>query len=165
MAKKKRRKRTNKKIPAKGRLRDMADQLWSKAVKHDWADKCAICDQGGVLHSHHIIGRTHQAVRYLLRNGIALCPEHHQFDKDVSPHSGDVGWNVWLENTHPELDEWARDTRENGRHRNFSGTTNAWYYMDMIESFREYVTEDEFSKIVGVNFGEYLETLQTNNKE
>jgi hypothetical protein len=138
----------------------MADQLWSRAVKYDWVDRCAVCGRRDDLNSHHVIGRVHQATRYLLRNGICLCGSHHQFNNDVSPHGSDVGWNIWLEANHPELDKWTRDTRENGRHRAFDGTTNAAYYIDMIQSFREYVPDDEFSAIVGVKFGQYLETLQ-----
>ena len=48
----KRRKRTNSKTPAKGRLRDCADQLWSLAVRDDWNNRCAVCGFGK-CEAHH----------------------------------------------------------------------------------------------------------------
>ena len=42
-----RRKRTNKNVPAKGRLRDFADDLWKLAVRDDWGYKCAACGNVG----------------------------------------------------------------------------------------------------------------------
>jgi hypothetical protein len=156
----KRRKRTNSKVPAKGRLRDMADQLWSKAVKADWSHKCAICGRGDSLNSHHLIPRTHQATRYLLRNGISLCKHHHVFCNDRSPHGNGMGFVLWLDANHLALGEWVFEMLDNGDHRKFNGTTNAAYYIDIILGLREYVDEDEYSSIVGVKFGQYLDQLE-----
>ena len=88
---KRRRKRTSKNVPAKGRLKEIAAQLWSLAVRADWANKCAVCGYGKT-EAHHLIPRQHEATRYNIRNGIALCASHHQFDKDVSPHQNAAGW-------------------------------------------------------------------------
>ena len=169
MATKKRRKRTSKEIPAKGRLRDMADRLWSIAVKGDWANRCAVCGSTSKLNAHHLIGRTHQATRYNLRNGMCLCPNHHQWDKQdtkypFSAHGDARAFNKWLDRKHPALAAWVDETKENGEHRNFNGTTNAAYYIDIIQGLREYVEPEEFATIVGVHFGEYLETLTGENQ-
>lgn len=151
------RKRTNKHVPAKGRLRDMADQLWSRAIRADWGWKCAVCNNEK-CEAHHLIPRQHQATRYELQNGIALCSSHHQFDADTSPHQNAAGWLHWLDMNWPELLDWYRDITATGAYKTFSGTTNAAYYCDVIRGFREYVEPEEFERIVGIKFSQWLET-------
>ncbi len=146
-----RRKRTNKNVPAKGRLRDMCDSLWSLAVRADWANKCAAC--GAVkCEAHHLVPRQHEATRYNLRNGIALCAMHHQFDKDISPHQNAAGWMTWLQCKHPKVATWYSDNRR----PTFNGTKNPLYYCDTILSLREYVDHATFVSIVGMKFSRYL---------
>ena len=159
----KRRKRTSKHVPAKGRLRDMADQLWSKAVLGDWAGKCAVCG-AGKSEAHHLIPRQHQSTRYDLRNGIALCVPHHQFDKDISPHQNAAGWILWLAEHHQELHQWYTETVASGEHRRFKGTTTAQYFCEVIRSLEEYVDEEDYSRIVGLKFGQWLDSPE-NAKE
>ena len=146
------RKRTSKDVPAKGRLREMADALWSYAVREDWAWKCAVCGSATV-EAHHLVPRQHEATRYLLRNGIALCARCHQFDPDVSPHQNAAGWLSWLVINHKELYGWYR---ENERPE-FSGTKNPAYYCEQIKRLREYVPAEEFERICGVKFSRWLE--------
>ncbi len=155
----KQRKRTTKNVPAKGRLRDIADRLWSRAVRDDWDNRCAAC---GALkcEAHHLIPRQHQAIRYTLRNGIALCATHHQFDIDISPHQNAPGFVLWLKSNQPELAEWIFETLESGEHRGFGGTANASYYCDMIRSLGGYVSEDDYRRIVGARFADYLESQE-----
>jgi len=155
----KRRKRTNSKVPAKGRLRDMADQLWSLAVKEDWGYACAVCNHRGDLNSHHLIPRQHELTRYTLRNGCCLCRRCHQFDPDVSPHQNAAGWLLWLHREEPNLAQWYNDTILDGGHKRFSGIKNADYYIAHIQRLREYVDEDDFVRIVGKRFAAYLEEL------
>ena len=152
---KKRRRRTSKDVPAKGRLRDMADRLWSIAVRADWAGKCAVCN-AGKIEAHHLIPRQHEATRYRLQNGIGLCSSHHQFDKDVSPHQNAAGWMQWLGAHYPVLADWCR---HNCRPE-FSGRVTPSYLIEQIEALREYVEPDEFEAIVGVKFNRYLEEQQ-----
>ena len=151
----KRRKRTNKNIPAKGRLRDMADKLWSVAVRVDWNDQCAVCGKRK-CEAHHLIPRQWEATRYDLRNGIALCARHHQFDPDISPHQNAAGWMGWLEQHHPSLGDWYVITTADGKHRQFDGTKTALYYCDVIRSLREY-TDDDYFRICGMRFSAWLE--------
>lgn len=151
----KRRKRTSIDIPAPGRLREMADKLWSLAVRNDWAYKCAVCGRGK-CQAHHLVPRQHHATRYTLRNGIALCARCHQFDDDISPHQNAAGWLTWLTENHPKLAAWYL---ENQRPR-FDGTINAQYYIDQLLRLQQYVEPDDFERICGVRFSQYLETLK-----
>ena len=154
-AKNKTRKRTNSNLPAKGRLRDIADQLWSIAVRSDWQWKCAVCGKMP-CEAHHLIPRQHPAMRHNLRNGIALCSSHHQFCAKVSPHQNAAGWMRWLKE-HQELrHDWLVETVENGDHLKFDGTTNAVYYCGIILDLRAHVEPDQFRQIVGVKLSEYL---------
>ena len=151
----KRRKKTNANTPAKGRLKDMADQLWSISIRTDWQWKCAVC--GNVpCEAHHLIPRQFTATRYDMQNGIALCASHHQFCPDISPHRNAAGWMEWLRTYHNGRYEWYVETVKNGDHRKFSGTKNAVYYCKTILSFRQYVEADKFRSIVGAKFSEYL---------
>lgn len=145
------RKRTNKNIPAKGRLREMADRLWSLAVRKAWLWECAVCRRGG-CESHHLLPRQCEATRYDIWNGIALCPSCHKFDKDISPHQNATGWIAWLEEFHPVLVVYCM---RNHRAK-FTGTKNAPYYCDVLRSLRPRVDEEDFRKIVGVKFADWL---------
>lgn len=156
----KRRKRTNKDVPAKGVLRDHCDKLWSLAVRTDWGNRCAVCGSYGKLDAHHLIPRQHQAMRYVLKNGMALCFTHHRKCPDVSPHQNADGWKLWLGSHYPEIDQWVRGIQESGDHHNFNGTTNAWYYIDVIGTLKEYVSDDDYVRIVGKKFSRYLEDLE-----
>ncbi len=148
----KRRQRTNSNVPAKGRLRDMADQLWSFAVRDDWGWKCAVC-WAGKCEAHHLVPRQHETTRYSLRNGIALCSRHHQFDPDVSPHQNAAGWIDWLEREFPGLAAWYL---KNKIPPEFEGTKNAAYYCEVIRDLRQYVDEETFRGICGQKFSEWL---------
>lgn len=154
----KRRKRTDSNVPVKSRLSKFADDLWALAVKADWNHRCAVCGRGGTLNAHHLINRGHQATRFNLRNGIALCVHHHKFDINCSPHGcgPDPAWELWLEEHYPGLSEWVFATLESGDHRRFDGTTNAAYYCDVILGLQEYVEEEDYVRIVGKKFAAYL---------
>lgn len=151
----KRRKKSAGGLPAKGRLRDMADALWSLAVRSDWVNRCAVCG-ASPCEAHHMIPRQHEATRYDLRNGIALCASHHQFDRDLSPHQNAAGWINWLQTHCPDRAEWLFENCQ----PKFYGTKNAAYYCGVICELRQYVEPDEFERVVGVRFGQYLEELE-----
>lgn len=160
MAKRKKgkhRKRTNANVPAKGRLRDMADILWSVAVRDDWYHRCAAC---GRLKpdAHHLIPRQHEETRYRTRNGIALCPHCHQFNPDRSPHQNAAGWLAWLAANQPELHKWYTEMTDTADYRTFViGTRNATYYIDVIRGLRGYVSEEDYDRILGVKFSAWLD--------
>ena len=153
----KRRKRTTQNVPAKGRLRDLADKLWSWAVREDWGHKCARCRATNV-EAHHLVPRQMEGTRYSIRNGMALCPRCHKFDREFSPHQNAAGFISWLESEHPELAEWYFENRR----PEFSGTKNAAYYCDVIRSLRPFVEPEDFERIVGVRFADYLGEFDAN---
>jgi len=153
--KRKRRKRTSANVPAKGRLRDIADRLWALAVREDWLCRCAVCGRRKT-ESHHMVPRQHYATRYLLENGIALCSTHHQFDPNISPHQNAAGWMAWMKEHHPFRAQWYLENCC----PQFDGITNAAYYIEQIQRLREYVDPDDFVRIVGVRFAAYLDELR-----
>ena len=147
----KQRKRTNSNLPAKGRLRDIADRLWSKAIAADWGHRCAVCGKGKT-EAHHLIPRQNYRFRYDLTNGIALCAQHHKFDTDIAPHQNAAGWLSWLDEYCLWRAEWLTDNCR----RQFTGTTNAAFFCDTILRLRQYFEADEFERIVGVKLTAYL---------
>jgi len=153
---KKRRRRTNKNVPAKGRLRDMADQLWSLAVREDWNHKCAVCGFTERLEAHHLIPRQWFSTRYDLRNGITLCARHHQFDPALSPHQNAAGWLQWLDQNHRSRADWYKTTIALGAYKKLLWTKNADYFCTIIRSLKEYVDESNYERIVGVRFSQWL---------
>lgn len=155
----KRRKKSPGGLPAKGRLRDMADALWSLAVKEDWAWRCAVCGKtDNKLDAHHLIRRRHERFRYCLQNGIALCFAHHRGDGSPNPHQDAAEWMIWLAGRNPELHRWYVTTTEGGRQYSFDGTKNVAYYLDVLRSLREYVEPEEFERVLGVKLVRHLDS-------
>lgn len=134
---------------------DIADALWSRAIRADWNHKCAVCGKGQ-CEAHHLIPRQFEATRYEMRNGIALCARHHQFDADVSPHQNAAGWLAWLKANQPLRHAWYTRMIADNEHRKFDGTKNPVYYCDIIRRFRQYVEPDVFDAIVGMKFSTWL---------
>lgn len=152
--------RTNSNVPAKGRLREMCDQLWSLAVRADWRNVCAVCGSTKV-EAHHLVPRQFEATRYELLNGIALCCTCHKFDAKISPHLNAACWCAWLNDVHPTRFEWYLLNRR----PQFSGTKNAAYYCEMLRKLKQYVEPEDFTRIVGVKFSAWLEETQENAEE
>ena len=148
----KRRKRTNKQVPAKGRLRDICDRLWSRAIVTEWNHRCAVCGHQK-CEAHHLVPRQNQATRYDLYNGVALCPKCHKFSPDISPHQNAAAWMTWLVRNQPNLHEWYCDNAW----KRFDGQTTAAYYCDVIQKLKEYVEDEDFDRIVGIRFSAWLE--------
>ena len=151
----KRRKRTNKNVPAVGVLRSHADRLWSLAVRIDWNHRCAACGNPEVQ-AHHLLPRHYTATRYELRNGIALCATHHTLGPD-SAHQNGPAFDRFLEKSHFGVYGWLQAQLDDCSYMHFDGTKNAWYYIDMIRKLQPYVEPHEFVGIVGVRFAAWLE--------
>ena len=92
-----------------------------------------------------------------MRNGISLCSWCHTFDPDTAPHQNAAGWLLWLSEHYPELHLWYTTTVATGEHKTFDGTTNATYFCGVIRDLQEYVTEEDFERIVGVRFARWLD--------
>lgn len=157
----KRRKRTTRDVPAKGRLRDFADQLWSHAVRDDWDNRCAMCGARNV-EAHHIFPRAWETTRYDLRNGIALCPTHHKFDPDRSPHMCAPGFTAWIQESYPSVYEWVQGTWLRNDHKAFNGTKTPQHYIDVILELKQYFSDEGFADVVGKKFAAYLERTKPN---
>jgi hypothetical protein len=157
----KRRKKSAGGLPAKGRLRDFADELWALAVKEDWGWRCAVCRKSdNKLDAHHLIRRQHERFKYSLENGMALCFSHHRGRVGPNPHLDAAEFLVWLRGAHPERHKWYMEITElrwAGEQRKFNGTKNQAYYLEVICSLREYVEPEEFERIVGVKLAQHLE--------
>lgn len=151
----KHRKRVSKHIPAKGRLRNMADSMYSLAVRRDWGGKCAEC---GISpgEAHHVFPRQHEATRYDRANGIVLCAWHHKFDPEISPHQNALGWLGWLSGNYPEVHQWYADIFASNGHKAFAGVTNATYYCGVIRELKQHVEPKDYERILGVKFSKWL---------
>lgn len=146
--------RTSINVPAKGRMRDMADRLWSIAVRDDWGGVCAVC---GIApcDAHHLIPRQNYATRYDLRNGIALCRRHHKFCPHVSPHQTSAGFMMWLEANYLESAVWLIATVSDGHYKRET-QRNAAYFCGVLLALKEHVTPEDFERVCGVKFSRYL---------
>jgi hypothetical protein len=72
------------------------DKLWSMVIHKKFNNKCVVCGAVGILHSHHCIvnkGRGGYGVRWLILNGVLLCPGCHLF----KIHHGQAD-KAWLDN-------------------------------------------------------------------
>uniref|UniRef100_A0A6M3JMM2 Uncharacterized protein n=1 Tax=viral metagenome TaxID=1070528 RepID=A0A6M3JMM2_9ZZZZ len=151
----KRRKKSAGGLPAKGRLRDMADSLWSLAVRADWGNRCAACG-AGKCEAHHLVPRQHEGTRYKLECGIALCAHCHQFDSKISPHQNAAGFIHWLGFNYPARSLWLREHCW----PEFNGTKNVQHYLDVLRQLRQYVEPEEFERVVGVKLARLLEETE-----
>ena len=77
-----------------------ANNLWSKLVRDKAENRCEVC--GAVptkksrLNAHHLFDKARKDTRHVIENGICLCPSHHKFLRQISPHRGPVAFFNWL---------------------------------------------------------------------
>ena len=90
----KKKKRINQKKLQK-RLQNKRDKEWAIAVKEAYLNKCAICGKKELINAHHIIPRENRMFRWEIDNGIALCPKHHRFSLELSPHRNSFEFYRW----------------------------------------------------------------------
>lgn len=82
------------KKPAVKTLRNKADKLWSQAVRQR-DGVCRRCGRGPeeiTLQAAHVISRRYKAIRWDLRNGIALCMGCHHWG-----HKQPVEFDWWVQ--------------------------------------------------------------------
>ena len=68
--------------PLRSKLVKRLDNLWSRAIHAKFKNRCIMCGATGILHAHHCIvnkGRGGFGVRWLILNGVLLCPGCHLF--------------------------------------------------------------------------------------
>jgi hypothetical protein len=133
-------------------LRKKADKLWSKAVRSDWAGRCAVCGKEAT-EAHHLVPRQHYATRHDLMCGVALCTYDHIWNKHTAPHQNPSAWEKWLRDNHPSRAEWCQEND----HPQFIGKKTADYYCSVIRRLQPYVEAEEFVAICGIKFAAWLE--------
>ena len=85
-----------------GYWKKKCDAVWAEIIKTIDGHKCAVCGDPVRLNAHHLIDRSQLLTRYEIKNGIALCPLHHQFCRDMSAHKSPVRFSYWLFNEYPQ---------------------------------------------------------------
>jgi len=77
-------------------MKKLKDKLWAIKVKEMAGGKCAICGKTEYLNAHHIIPREVADSRWEPLNGIALCPLHHKFSREISAHKNPLAFFAWM---------------------------------------------------------------------
>jgi len=76
--------------------RRFCDELWTTCVKIRYNHICAICGSDFMVNAHHLVSKRVTAYRWVVNNGIALCPSHHKFDLHISAHTAPWGFEEWM---------------------------------------------------------------------
>lgn len=84
-----------KKTGKKKNINKALDSAWSKLVKLEWGNKCAVCGNRRSLNSHHIYSRAKKSVCWDTMNGICLCVKHH-IGTEFSAHKTPNDFTFWL---------------------------------------------------------------------
>ena len=58
--------------------------------------KCAYCGKTDYLNSHHIFSRSNFSVRWVVANGICLCPGCHTLSSKFSAHKTPAEFIEWV---------------------------------------------------------------------
>ena len=69
------------KILQKQRIEDKkCDKAWAKGIRENANGICELCGSSTqFLQSHHLLCCRHRPTRWLMLNGVALCPRCHKF--------------------------------------------------------------------------------------
>jgi len=97
-------------------LINLADELWSAAVKVRFGWKCAISNKTDNLESHHLIRRGNYTHRWTIRNGICLNSGWHTLGSKISAHGAtDVTdrFRDWMLENHKQQWVWFEVHRDN----------------------------------------------------
>jgi len=71
------------------------DKRWGKKVR-ERDERCCYCGSTSNLAAHHIFGRARNGTRFVLDNGITLCPAHHVFSYEFSAHKTPEKFKRWV---------------------------------------------------------------------
>jgi len=93
---------TKKQIAKKERIeKNKKLKEWSRLVRERDKNKCVICKESKYLHAHHILPKEAKIYNFLkfdVNNGISLCPKHHKYSYEISPHKNPFTFMSWLKN-------------------------------------------------------------------
>lgn len=76
------------------------DKMWRDKI-HTRDTFCQVCGNNGMINAHHIIGRRNHSLRWVLDNGIGLCPGCHTF-RTQSAHQDPMFFMEWFKDEYPE---------------------------------------------------------------
>lgn len=94
----------------------LLDKVWSNNIKLRDENKCVICGDSKLLHTHHILPRELKSTRHLFSNGVTLCPRHHKYSFEISAHKNSFAFFIWFMNNRPEQYKILVDyNNENGK--------------------------------------------------
>ena len=130
-------------------LVNLADELWSTAVKVKFGWKCAISNKTDNLESHHLIGRGNKTHRWSIENGICLNSYYHTLSSEIAAHGAtDVTeqFREWMIRTRPEQWAWFEE------HKNDKSVTPDLAEMLVIVKRLEGATKNGYS--IGTDIGE-----------
>ena len=88
------------------RERNKKDKEWRLAVKKRDNSQCIVCKRTDYINCHHIIPRENKTFRWNIDNGISLCPSHHKFSIELSPHKNPVAFFSWFQKNRKE--QWEK---------------------------------------------------------
>ena len=86
--------------------------MWSIKVRNTYDNKCVICGSDKFINAHHIESRKNSALRFDIKNGVALCPKCHKFGIN-SAHNSPIWFHQWLLKNTPETIGYILDNRDN----------------------------------------------------
>jgi hypothetical protein len=78
------------------RERNKKDKEWQAAIRLRDSNKCVICGESKIVHCHHLFPREIKEFRWNINNGVALCPKHHKFSLEISPHRNPFIFVDWF---------------------------------------------------------------------
>ena len=115
------------------KFKEEADLLWAEKIReHGW---CEVCETSGVenkynLQAHHLLKKSIRPhLRYDLMNGLCICADHHEFNIQISPHSGQVAidnFTEWLEDYRGEQYEYFKKHKIDKAYQDFDYETEYW---------------------------------------
>ena len=74
----------------------LKDKEWQLLVKTRDENKCIICGRNDILHVHHLVPREIKEYRWLIYNGVTLCPAHHKYLFTISAHRNSFAFWEWM---------------------------------------------------------------------
>ncbi|MFA5724414.1 MAG: hypothetical protein WC979_09230 [Candidatus Pacearchaeota archaeon] len=86
---------------------------WGIAVKERDGNSCIVCGAKKMLNAHHLIPREIVEFRFMVINGVSLCPMHHKFNRYFSAHRNPIAFLLWFKYNHTEqysklVTEWIK---------------------------------------------------------
>ena len=93
-----------------------ADRQWRAAVLANWNGRCAYCGSAVRPNCHHLFPRSIKQFRHDPKNAIVLCPLHHMFSRDISPHKNAAEFFFWLRLKQPAVWLWLEANATQGHY-------------------------------------------------